>query len=99
LAPPANALAPYLLTCLLARPKRLVYLSSGLHRQGRTNFDAFTADEPRISCADSKLHVLQLCLAVARLWPDVCANAVDPGWVPTKMGGRSAPDDLHAGVV
>jgi NAD(P)-dependent dehydrogenase (short-subunit alcohol dehydrogenase family) len=92
-----NTLAPYLLTCLLARPKRLVYLSSGLHLQGRANFVAFAADEPRISYADSKLHVLMLCLAVARRWPDVCANAVDPGWVPTKMGGRGAPDDLHAG--
>ena len=38
-----------------------------------------------------------LCKAVARRWPHVYANAVDPGWVPTKMGGRSAPDDLQKG--
>ena len=25
------------------------------------------------------------------------SNAVDPGWVPTKMGGRGAPDDLEEG--
>jgi hypothetical protein len=27
----------------------------------------------------------------------VLSNAVDPGWVPTKMGGRGAPDDLQLG--
>ncbi len=25
------------------------------------------------------------------------SNAVDPGWVPTKMGGPGAPDDLDLG--
>ena len=34
---------------------------------------------------------------MARLWPHVCSNAVDPGWVPTKMGGPGAPDDLRLG--
>src|SRR5271170_919795 len=29
-----NTLAPYILTALIKRPKRLVYLSSGLHRNG-----------------------------------------------------------------
>ncbi|HEX4354741.1 MAG TPA: SDR family NAD(P)-dependent oxidoreductase, partial [Polyangiales bacterium] len=29
-----NVLAPYVLTALIARPKRLVYLSSGMHRGG-----------------------------------------------------------------
>jgi hypothetical protein len=41
--------------------------------------------------------VTTLALAVARLWPDVVSNAVDPGWVPTRMGGPSAPDDLRLG--
>jgi hypothetical protein len=27
----------------------------------------------------------------------VVSNAVDPGWVPTKMGGPGAPDDLRLG--
>jgi len=49
------------------------------------------------SYSDSKLHVLLLSMAVARKWPDVYSNAVDPGWVPTKMGGRNAPDDLQKG--
>lgn len=26
-------------------------------------------------------------------------NAVDPGWVATRMGGRGAPDDLSQGHV
>jgi hypothetical protein len=34
---------------------------------------------------------------VARRWPDVFSNAVDPGWVPTRMGGPGAPDDLRLG--
>jgi NAD(P)-dependent dehydrogenase (short-subunit alcohol dehydrogenase family) len=50
-----------------------------------------------VSYSDSKLYVTVLAAAVARLWPDVLSNAVDPGWVPTKMGGPSAPDDLRLG--
>jgi NAD(P)-dependent dehydrogenase (short-subunit alcohol dehydrogenase family) len=91
-----NILAPYLLTCLIQRPKRLIYLSSGLHLHGRANLDSFKKDG-RISYSDSKLYVVILCMAAARKWPDVYANAVDPGWVPTKMGGRGAPDDLQQG--
>jgi hypothetical protein len=34
---------------------------------------------------------------VARHWPDVFSNAVEPGWVATKMGGPGATDDLDAG--
>ncbi len=47
--------------------------------------------------AESKLRLVALALALARRWPDVLSNAVDPGWVPTKMGGPSAPDDLELG--
>lgn len=92
-----NTLAPYILTCLIERPARLIYLSSGMHLQGRPKFESFKTDIGRITYSDSKLHVLTLCMAVARLWPDVHSNAVDPGWVPTKMGGRGAPDDLEKG--
>lgn len=92
-----NTLAPYILTCLIRRPGRLIYLSSGMHLHGRVNLENFTAAGSRISYSDTKLHVLMLCKAVARKWPDVYANAVDPGWVPTKMGGRGAPDDLQKG--
>lgn len=92
-----NTLAPYILTALMQRPKRLIYLSSGMHLHGRPNFEGFSIDTRNISYSDSKLHVLMLAMAVARTWPDVYANAVDPGWVPTKMGGKGAPDDLQKG--
>jgi hypothetical protein len=35
-----------------------------------------------------------LAFAVAQRWPDVLSNSLEPGWVPTKMGGRSARDDM-----
>jgi NAD(P)-dependent dehydrogenase (short-subunit alcohol dehydrogenase family) len=92
-----NTLAPYILTCLIQRPERLVYLSSDMHLQGRSKLENFKTGTGRITYSDSKLHVLMLCMAVARKWPQVYANAVDPGWVPTKMGGQGAPDDLQKG--
>ncbi|HEY0376938.1 MAG TPA: SDR family NAD(P)-dependent oxidoreductase [Pyrinomonadaceae bacterium] len=92
-----NTLAPYILTCLIRRPKRLIYLSSDMHLQGRSKLDSFKTETGRITYSDSKLHVLMLCMAVARKWPGAYANAVDPGWVPTKMGGQGAPDDLQKG--
>ena len=92
-----NTLAPYILTCLIQRPKRLIYLSSGMHLQGHSKLDNFNTDISRITYSDSKSHVLMLCMAVARKWKDVYANTIDPGWVPTKMGGRGAPDDLQKG--
>jgi NAD(P)-dependent dehydrogenase (short-subunit alcohol dehydrogenase family) len=92
-----NVLAPYILTCLMQKPKRLIYLSSGLHRQGKPKIENLSLNGNGISYSDSKLQVLMLAQAAARLWPDVYSNAVDPGWVPTKMGGRNAPDDLQKG--
>jgi NAD(P)-dependent dehydrogenase (short-subunit alcohol dehydrogenase family) len=92
-----NTLAPYILTCLIQRPERLIYISSGMHLEGHSKLDSFKTDVSRITYSDSKLHVLMLCMAVARNWPEVYANAVDPGWVPTKMGGQGAPDDLQKG--
>jgi NAD(P)-dependent dehydrogenase (short-subunit alcohol dehydrogenase family) len=87
-----NVVAPYLLTALVERPQRLVYLSSGMHRGGQP-------DLAGRSYSDSKLFVTTLAFAVARLWPDILSNAVDPGWVPTRMGGPGAPDDLRLGHV
>ena len=96
---PVNVVAPYLLTALIDRPKRLVYLSSGMHRGGRTNLTGMDWSGSRAtgSYSDSKLFVTTLAMAVARTWGDVYSNAVDPGWVPTKMGGAGAPDDLRLG--
>lgn len=91
-----NTLAPYILTCLIQKPKRLIYLSSGMHKQGNPSLKQITLGKS-ISYSDSKLHVVLLAKAVARKWPDVYANAVDPGWVPTRMGGAGAPGDLEKG--
>lgn len=95
---PVNIVAPYLLTALIHRPHRLIYLSSSEHRSGRPTLDGIDwASQRSRSYPDSKLFVTTLAAAVARLWPDVLSNAVDPGWVPTKMGGPGAPDDLRLG--
>ena len=96
---PVNAVAPYLLTALIERPQRLVYLSSGMHRGGRPTLASMDWSGSRStgSYSDSKLFVTTLAAAVARTYEDVFSNAVDPGWVPTEMGGAGAPDDLHLG--
>jgi NAD(P)-dependent dehydrogenase (short-subunit alcohol dehydrogenase family) len=92
-----NVVAPYLLTALIDRPRRLVYLSSSEHRSGRANLADIDWTGTTGRYPDSKLFVTTLAVAVARLWPDVYSNAVDPGWVPTRMGGPRAPDDLRLG--
>jgi NAD(P)-dependent dehydrogenase (short-subunit alcohol dehydrogenase family) len=90
-----NTLAPYILTCSIQRPKRIIYISSGMHLQGDPSLKNLTDGT---NYSNSKLHVVLLSMAVARKWPAVYANAVDPGWVPTKMGGPGAPDNLDKGV-
>ena len=96
-----NTIAPYILTCLIKKPKRLIYLSSGMHRHGDPGMQNLLSDIQNINkypnYSDTKLHDLILCMHVAHKWTDVYANAVDPGWVPTKMGGRGAPDSLAKG--
>jgi NAD(P)-dependent dehydrogenase (short-subunit alcohol dehydrogenase family) len=96
---PVNVVAPYLLTALLHRPGRLVYLSSGLHYSGRARVDGLDWSGRRAtgSYSDSKLLVTTLMAAVAARWSGTLSNAVDPGWVPTRMGGPGAPDDLREG--
>lgn len=92
-----NTLAPYILTSMIDLPKRLIYLSSGMHLSGDPKLNGLEADPPQATYSDSKLHDLILAKAVARKHPTVYANAIDPGWVPTKMGGKGAPDDLEQG--
>lgn len=96
-----NVVAPYLLTALMERPDRLIYLSSSMHRSGSADLSGldWTGARDTASYSDSKLLVTTLALVVARLWPNVLSNAVDPGWVPTRMGGPNAPDDLRLGHV
>ncbi|MEZ4375379.1 MAG: SDR family oxidoreductase [Polyangiaceae bacterium] len=96
-----NVLAPYVLTALIERPQRLIYLSSGMHFGGDVSLADLQWKKRRWNgsqaYADSKLHDTLLAFGVARRWPDVYSNAVSPGWVRTKMGGPSAPDDLDQG--
>ena len=96
-----NTLAPYMLTALIERPARLVYLSSGLHRGGEGSLDDLDwTKRPWDSAkayAESKLHVIALAYALTRRWPRVLSNAVDPGWARTKMGGAGAPVDVETG--
>lgn len=96
---PVNVVAPYLLTALVEGPRRLIYLSSDMHVGGSTDLSGldFSGTRPTATYSTTKLLVTTLSAAVARLRPDVVSNAVDPGWVPTKMGGPSAPDDLVQG--
>ncbi|WP_226633486.1 SDR family NAD(P)-dependent oxidoreductase [Novosphingobium profundi] len=96
-----NVLAPYILTAKMPAPSRMVYLSSDMHfvspelddmlwrRRSWSGYAAYS---------ESKFYVTALAFAVARLRPDAHSNAVDPGWVPTRMGGRQAPDDLEQGA-
>ncbi|SDS62609.1 NAD(P)-dependent dehydrogenase, short-chain alcohol dehydrogenase family [Pseudarthrobacter equi] len=96
---PVNVVAPYLLTALISGPRRLIYLSSGMHRGGNTRLDGldWSGRSATASYSTTKLHITAISAALARLVPGVTSNAVDPGWVPTRMGGRSAPDDLELG--
>jgi hypothetical protein len=94
-------LAPYILTALINRPKRLVYLSSGLHRDANTTLADILWIKRKWqgseAYAETKFHDVVLAFAVARLWPDVFSNSLESGWVPTKMGGPEAPDNLDEG--
>jgi len=94
-----NCLAPYMLTCLIGtegqKPSRLIYLSSAMHTGGRALLNNLPYGT---SYSDSKFQIVLLTKAVARAFPDVYANAVNPGWVPTKMGGGGAPDNLEEGA-
>lgn len=98
-----NVLAPYLLTALMTRPDRLVYLSSGMARGGDADLTDPQWTDRRWNGAqaygDSKLFDVLLAFGVARRWPNVLSNSVEPGWVATKMGGSGAPDDLDRAPV
>jgi NAD(P)-dependent dehydrogenase (short-subunit alcohol dehydrogenase family) len=96
---PVNVVAPYLLTALV-RAERLVYLSSDMHHGGRPDIAGldWSGQRATSSYSDSKLLVTTLAVALARLWPHVYSNAVDPGWVPTRMGGPRSPRRPPAGT-
>jgi NAD(P)-dependent dehydrogenase (short-subunit alcohol dehydrogenase family) len=88
-----NVVAPYLMTKTLKACERHIYLSSGMHLSGTMNLNPH-----KCSYSDTKLFVLMIAKWFAKEWPDRFINAVDPGWVPTRMGGSGAPDDLNQGA-
>jgi NAD(P)-dependent dehydrogenase (short-subunit alcohol dehydrogenase family) len=96
-----NVLVPYVLTALITQPQRSIYLSSGLHRDGSPALDDLRWEHRPWSgyqaYSDSKLFDTMLAFAAPRHWPDMISTSVEPGWVPTKMGGAGAPDDLEQG--
>jgi NAD(P)-dependent dehydrogenase (short-subunit alcohol dehydrogenase family) len=93
-----NVMAPYVLTALMSRPSRLIYLSSGMHHMVQANLDDITWEKRTwagsTAYAESKLYDVLLAFAIARRWRDVLSNALEPGWVATRMGGPGAPDDI-----
>jgi NAD(P)-dependent dehydrogenase (short-subunit alcohol dehydrogenase family) len=93
-----NTLSAYILTALIGTPKRLVYLSSGMHHHVDAHLDDILWKKRRwngsYAYAESKLHDAMLAFAIARRWPKVFSNSLEPGWVPTQMGGPGAPDDM-----
>ena len=97
-----NVAAPYVLTALMPAPRRLVYLTSGLEAQGTVRWDDLQFEQRpwngMQAYSDSKLHDVMLAFAVARLWPDTTTNAVDPGWIKTRLGGAGATDELPEGA-
>jgi NAD(P)-dependent dehydrogenase (short-subunit alcohol dehydrogenase family) len=100
-----NVLAPYLLTALVRRPQRLIYIASRM--QNGAAGDTALSDplwekrrwHPEQAYCESKLLVSMLAQAAARRWPSSYINTVHPGWVPTRMGGAAAPDDLGQGCL
>jgi len=96
-----NTLAPYILTALIHRPKRLIYLSSGLHQSGDPSLEDLAWEQRpwrgQQAYSDTKFHDVLLAFTFARRWPEIFSNALEPGWVATRMGGPNAPDDLDAG--
>lgn len=96
-----NVLAPYVLTALMQKPDRLIYLTSGMHFGGDPTLKDLQWSERQWNgsqaYSDTKFHDVLLAFGMTRHWPDVLSNAVDPGWVPTRMGGPRAPDNLKDG--
>lgn len=92
-----NVLAPYILTSLINKPKRLMYIGSNMHPQGSVNIENISQDSG-VDYSTSKLLILMLSLALARRYKDVFVNTVDPGWVRTKMANYNAPVSIEDGA-
>ncbi|KAL4939098.1 hypothetical protein BDV06DRAFT_199471 [Aspergillus oleicola] len=102
-----NLIAPYIITCLMAKPTRLIYISSMLHKKGNANqkdvfwFARGEGDwDDAQSYFDSKLQLNAMANGVARRLKGrgTAVSIVDPGWVATKLGGEHATDRIEDGV-
>jgi NAD(P)-dependent dehydrogenase (short-subunit alcohol dehydrogenase family) len=90
-----NVLAPYILSCLLNKPESHIYVGYDMHLSGQKKLEVIKNKINHITYSDSKLNLLMLCKAFAHNLNGVYCNTIHPGWVPTKMGGKGAPDNLH----
>ena len=83
-----NTLTPYILTALISRPKRLIYLSSGLHRSGDPSLKDLTWEhrpwQGQQAYLDTKLHDVLLAFAIARRWPDAFPTPLNPAGCPRR---------------
>ena len=94
-----NALAPYVLTAIMQRPARLIYLSSGLHERGTAVLDDLQFARRRWDAGQAlDAGIVNRVVPVSRHWPGPLTNVVDPGWIRTRMGGSHAPDPLPLGA-
>jgi NAD(P)-dependent dehydrogenase (short-subunit alcohol dehydrogenase family) len=72
---------------------RVVNVSSGAGQ-----LSSMSSYAPPYSMSKTALHALTRLLAHAGRGRNVLVNAVDPGWIRTEMGGRSAPRSVGQGA-
>src|SRR5215467_11387741 len=77
--------------------KRCTTTSGITTRRARSCCSTSRSTDPS-AYAESKLCDVLLAFAVARRWKDVKSNALEPGWVATKMGGPLGAGRSSSGV-